>query len=514
MATAESFHSGVGDRFSAGFRLSPGHEDAQADYLQQSVGTFALLLAISGTLVLLIGCAHAAHFLGAGPLSAGANPSALITHGLVTGLQLALWALTRQRLVARSWLRVVDLGLVVATLSARAHEIGQLGLAGAHELELLMCMATLVVLICRAVIVPSRTLLTVHVGVIGSVPALLLSVHQSAWGALAAEAASFSAIWCAAAIVLSSFTSRVIYGLRQQARLDPQLGQYVIERKLGEGGMGEVYLARHALLRRPTALKLLPPERASQRSIARFEREVHATSRLSHPNTVAIYDYGRTPDGVFYYAMEYLVGTDLETLVARQGRLAPERVVHILVQILGALAEAHGAGLVHRDLKPANVFLCERGGLRDTVKVLDFGLVKEIDAGGAGLGVTANNVLVGTPAYLSPEAILSPESVDGRSDLYAVGAIGYFLLTGHRLFEASSFVEQCLAHLHQRPQRPSERIARTLPRELEELISSCLEKQPEARPASAAALRRALLACDLPGYDPEQQPTCASVHAA
>jgi serine/threonine-protein kinase len=293
-----------------------------------------------------------------------------------------------------------------------------------------------------------------------------------------------------------------------------QLGQYVIERKLGQGGMGEVYLARHTLLRRHTALKLLPPERAGSTTVARFEREVRATSRLSHPNTVSIYDYGRTREGIFYYAMEYLEGTDLQRLVREHGALEPARVIHILAQIAGALSEAHQAGLVHRDLKPANVFLCERGGLHDTVKVLDFGLVKETRAagglGGPVIGQTDVNALIGTPAYLAPESIHSPAAVDARSDLYAVGAIGYFLLTGSEVFDGSSVVALCIAHLHEKPQSPSERAGRALPADLERLLLSCLEKDPAQRPASAAELRQALLACDVPAHAPERPSHFAS----
>lgn len=287
----------------------------------------------------------------------------------------------------------------------------------------------------------------------------------------------------------------LIHRLRTTPVLGQKIGQYVIERKLGQGGMGEVYLARHTLLRRPAAIKILSPERAGLRTIARFEREARTTSRLSHPNTVAIYDYGRTDEGVFYYAMENLEGTDLEHLVEQQGRLAPERVVHILGQVLGALAEAHAAGLVHRDLKPANVFLCERGGQPDTVKVLDFGLVKETRPERASSIRTDVNVLLGTPAYLAPEAIHSPAEVDARTDLYAVGAIGYYLLTGRPAFAATNLVEQCIAHLQERPQRPSERAGASLPSALEDLILSCLEKLPERRPQTALGLRQSLLAC-------------------
>ena len=199
--------------------------------------------------------------------------------------------------------------------------------------------------------------------------------------------------------------------------------------------MGIVYRAHHALLRRPTAVKLLPAGRAGESNLSRFEREVQLTSSLTHPNTVAIYDYGHTPDGIFYYAMEYLDGMDLEELVELDGAQDPARVVHVLRQVCGALAEAHGVGLVHRDIKPANILLCERGGIPDTAKVVDFGLVKQLSTSGVGPGVSTVNNIMGTPLYLSPEAITSPEKVDARSDLYALGAVAYYLVTGKAVFE-------------------------------------------------------------------------------
>jgi serine/threonine-protein kinase len=281
-----------------------------------------------------------------------------------------------------------------------------------------------------------------------------------------------------------------------------QLGQYVLEEKLGEGGMGEVYRARHRFLRRPTAVKLLPPDRAGADTVARFEREVHETSLLSHPNTVAIYDFGRTREGVFYYAMEYLDGADLQRLVEKTGPLSPSRVVHVLAQIAGALAEAHGLGLVHRDMKPANVVLCERGGVKDVVKVVDFGLVKHLVSDPRSVRQTAANALVGTPAYMAPEAIRDPDHIDGRADLYAVGAIGYFLLTGREVFEEHSIMTMLAAHLHDVPVPPSARGA-AVPADLESVLMQCLAKDPGHRPPSARALRDALLACDVPAWNPD-----------
>ena len=181
-----------------------------------------------------------------------------------------------------------------------------------------------------------------------------------------------------------------------------RLGPYTLVEKIGEGGMGAVYRASHALLRRPTAIKILPPQRAGEMDLARFEREVQMTSQLTSPHTVSVYDYGRTPDGLFYYAMEFLDGIDLEELVRRDGPMPPGRVVHVLRQVCEALGEAHRAGLIHRDVKPANILLCERGGRFDVAKVVDFGLVKSVS--GSDPGVTLENTVPGTPHYMAPES--------------------------------------------------------------------------------------------------------------
>jgi serine/threonine-protein kinase len=255
--------------------------------------------------------------------------------------------------------------------------------------------------------------------------------------------------------------------------------------------MGSVYRARHAMLRRPTAIKLVPPEKASASALARFEREVQLTASLSHPNTVSVFDYGHTPDGIFYYAMEYLEGTDLDALVRADGPQPPARVAHVLRQVASALVEAHGIGLIHRDIKPENIILCERGGIPDVAKVVDFGLVRDLEPA-SGARLTQTNVIHGTPLYLSPEAIQAPDAVDARSDLYGLGAVGYFLVTGTHVFGGATTVEVCSHHLHSRPQPPSERLVRPVPAGLERLLLACLEKDPAQRPRSAAALRDAL----------------------
>ncbi len=286
--------------------------------------------------------------------------------------------------------------------------------------------------------------------------------------------------------ILAVASSRIIGRLHRAVRETRQLGQYVIEGLIGEGGMGQVYKARHALLRRPTAVKLLRSGDENAESMARFEREVMLTSRLTHPNTIAIYDYGHTPDGVFYYAMEYLSGITLEALVRADGAQPEARVVHFLRQISGSLSEAHGAGMIHRDIKPANIMICERGGQLDVVKVLDFGLVKEVEARSA--LTFAGSSITGTPLYMPPEAIRAPESVDARSDLYSLGAVAYYLVTGFQVFEGKTVFEVCSHHLNSTPVPPSVRRGAPVCETLESLILRCLEKDPAARPQHAREL--------------------------
>jgi len=236
------------------------------------------------------------------------------------------------------------------------------------------------------------------------------------------------------------------------------------------------------------------PERVGPESILRFEREVRLTARLTHPNTVAVYDYGRTPDGVFYYAMEYLDGLSLEQLVKRYGPQPAGRVIHVLLQATGALAEAHGLGLIHRDVKPGNILFCERGGAPDAVKIVDFGLVKDL-APGTSPALTHSGALTGTPQYMAPESLLDPDSIDHRVDLYALGGVGYYLLTGRPPFQAATVLEICGHHLHTVPEPPSARLGLPVPEDLEALILRCLAKKPSERPDSAQDLHDALLAC-------------------
>jgi serine/threonine protein kinase len=279
------------------------------------------------------------------------------------------------------------------------------------------------------------------------------------------------------------------------SRIGQKLGAFELLYKIGDGGNGAVYRAKHALLRRPTAVKVMRAEFAlSESAKRRFEHEVQITSSLTHPNTVAVYDFGETPEGTLYYAMEYLSGVTLQDLVPISGPQTAARVLRILHQVCGSLAEAHGQGLIHRDIKPSNIMLCERGGLNDVVKVLDFGLVKDIQQEAPEL--TQVNTLVGTPLYMAPEIIADASGFSPLSDLYALGAVGYYLLTGRNVFEGASAVEICAMHLHDEPVPPSQRAGREIPGDLEAIVMACLAKNPEERPESAEIMSAMLARCE------------------
>ncbi|MHC4959368.1 MAG: serine/threonine-protein kinase [Planctomycetota bacterium] len=296
-----------------------------------------------------------------------------------------------------------------------------------------------------------------------------------------------------AAIVVASAAAHVNFGLRRQVQKAHQLGQYKLEEKIGEGTMGEVYKATHSMLRRPTAVKLLRPEITGEETIQRFEREVRQAARLTHPNTVLIYDYGRTPENFFYYAMEYLDGEDLDVIVKRTGPMPPSRAIHALTQACYGLAEAHDKGLVHRDIKASNLVLCAYAGGLDVVKVVDFGLVKEVGAAGEDAQLTKLGEICGTPESLAPE-VLSGQPASAQSDLYSLGTVGYFLVTGKPAFDATTVAEFVGAHLHQEPIPPTDRNP-AVPDDLEAVLLRCLAKDPAERPQGMTALAAELARC-------------------
>ncbi len=421
---------------------------------------------------------------------------------IVIATNLTVWAYARRGVRSLSACRALELLCISTTLGALATLPLFPPIPGAGGVTaMFMPLFMGVVLLLRAAIIPSPWWLSVLLALAWGT----VMTCASAWGWEGVEVElpnqpsydprlvpiSINGFATLAFAFVAGVITFVVHGLQRRVRAAMELGQYTLEAKIGEGGMGAVYRARHRLLRRPTAIKLLPLEKAGVRAVARFEREVQQTSRLTHPNTVAIFDFGRTEDGVFYYAMEHLEGVTLQKLVERCGALPPERVVHLLTQVAGALSEAHGKGLVHRDIKPDNIMLCERGGIADVVKVLDFGLVKDIQAP-EDVKVSTLDTIQGTPLYMAPESLTDPEGVDARTDIYSLGAVAYFLLSGTTVF-TGKVVEVFGHHLHTAPVPLTER-SNVAPA-LSAIVQRCLAKDPGGRFASASSFAAALAAC-------------------
>ncbi len=303
-----------------------------------------------------------------------------------------------------------------------------------------------------------------------------------------------TAVWLAFAAVFGLYNSYRVHVLHAAAESARQLGQYRLVRKLGSGGMGEVYLAEHAMLRRPCAVKLIRPERAGDGSaLARFEREANAAAALAHPNAVHIYDYGRAADGTFYCVMEYLPGVTLEELVSRHGALPPGRAVFLLRQLCSVLSAAHRRGLVHRDVKPGNAMVRDRGGQADFVTLLDFGLALDRTAG-ASARVTQSGLIVGTPAFMAPEQASALPDPGPLSDLYSLGAVAYFLLTGRPPFDRGTPLRTLAAVLSEEPEAVRKTVPE-VPADLERVVLRCLAKDPADRFGSADAVDAALADC-------------------
>ena len=490
-----------------------GTDEENRAFLQQRLGVFGgWVFVISGGFF-LVGLV--------GNLAAPDQPSFFsannLFHALATLTVGAVWVVARGRphaMPTLEWIDAASVTLACLFFGLMGGAMAPMMLETGHDLTLglteafLACIHTV---ITRAIAVPSIARRTVWISVAALAPLPLLVAPYTLRAAgldlsLVVEFAFGMTAWVAAATTVAAVGSRIIFGLRSEAARVKRLGQYTLEEKIGEGGMGVVYRARHVMLRRPTAIKLLPPEKAGEESLRRFEREVQLTAQLTHPSTISIFDYGRTPLGVFYYAMELLDGLNLAQLVARDGPLPAGRVVRILTQVCGALAEAHGVGLIHRDIKPANIILSVRGGVADVATVVDFGLVKQLDTGDSDLtqAVTASNVVTGTPLFIAPEIITGGSTVDARSDLYAVGAVGYYLLTGLPVFEAKTIVEIFAHHLHTPPVPPSARTTQPIPTPLETAILACLSKDPANRPRDARALADALGTCDDGHWDEPQ----------
>jgi serine/threonine-protein kinase len=417
-------------------------------------------------------------------------------HLAATAIFLAMWMLARRRTLSDSGLRWLDAGGTIA--AALCYELMTLSMLLSWRPDQLVLLILNAVLLGRAALVPSEPRRTAWISIASAaavpVATFFLFRGGQARDLLVGAIVTQATLWATFTVVLAVVTSSVTFHLRRSVARARRLGQYRLLEKIGEGGMGVVYRGEHEMLKRPTAIKVLPPQSAGEVTLRRFEREAQQTARLTNPHTVSVYDYGRTPEGAFYYVMEFLDGVDLERLVGEEGPLPPGRAVHILRQVCEALAEAHSVGLIHRDIKPANILLSEWGGVSDYAKVVDFGLVKEVNEAEEAR-LTREDVFAGTLNYLAPETIQGGKAPDPRSDLYALGGVAYFLLTGSPIFEGRP-VQVIQSHLNTKPELPSARLGRPLPAKLEALVLECLEKDPNRRPESAQALMDRLSACD------------------
>lgn len=479
-----------------GFGAIPGTEEEAQRFLQRRIGHF---LAFSFGLWAF---AAGSQFFGDLVLLNRTARQSLSVPDMYVPLSgalvlLVLWRVVRQGDRPVALLQAADAGAAVLQATLLASIFSSPPTDTHPEFGLTMALST--ILVVRAAFIPSTAWRTLVISAVSwavlwfaaqrlyaDPPPLLATPPMPTTGPFMVS------LWGAIVVAECTFITRLVHGLSVSAVRALRLGQYELLAPLGAGGMGVVYRARHAMLRRPTAVKLLPPERAGASALTRFEREVQLTAGLAHPNVVSVYDYGRTPEGVFYYAMELIEGLDLDALVRHDGPQAPSRVVLLLRQAAEALVEAHAAGLIHRDVKPGNLMVSPTRGPFERLKVLDFGLVLSLEQRD-GEGRSSAGV-VGTPLFLAPEAIGDASRVDARSDLYSLGAVGYWLLTGRPVFEGETTLAVCALHLHAPVVPPSHRIA--LDPALERIILRCLEKDPAARFASAQELVDALLTLD------------------
>ena len=479
-------------------------------FLQKRVAMFGLISAILGatalTFRLILGVLFAS-------VPDQVTTPGFILHALSILPLLGVWAICRRGDYSVNAIHGIEnTGIFLASLGYIGMGLDIRPEVGADTITAFILA---LVMFARSVFVPSSARRTVVLGVAIGIPLVIamywhsLSVDLGIWKRfgypggsherVAASQALVTVMWWTLTVGLAALASRVIHNLRKEVRDIQSLGQYNLKQKLGEGAMGIVYEANHGMLKRPTAIKLLKPEIADPDALDRFRREVQLTAKLTHPNTVTIYDYGRTPDGKFYYAMELLSGATLTQVVNASGEQPVERVVRVLRDAARALNEAHEIGLIHRDIKPSNIMLARQGGVPDVTKVLDFGLVKnlgQIDD----LEQTNTLSIKGTPHYLSPEAIQEPQGIGATTDLYALGAVGYYLLAGRHVFEGKTIMEICLHHLHTKPLPLAEVGSFDVPKALEELILACLEKDQANRPASGQELADALDQLDVSSW--------------
>jgi serine/threonine-protein kinase len=480
------------------------------EFVQQRIGLFAKIIALVSLAFLIAGTISAllVTSLPGGTSLTDITRSTSVAHvsGLV--LLMAVWLLTRQRRFSLVTLERLDAALLIGVCTAWAFFIEPPLVETFHPAAVSVAMTVLT----RSILVPSKAGRTLRVTTLAALPVTVLmwlsldafrpGVPTQGTSTVTITAA-FQTLLLVAVIWMATITSRTLYELRRSVREANELGQYSLEEKLGAGGMGEVWRAQHRFLVRSAAVKLIRPEfLASTQSdpavvLRRFEREALATAALRSPHTVQLYDFGEAEDGTLFYVMELLLGIDLESLVSRFGPVPAERAVHILKQVCQSLQEAHRNGLTHRDIKPANIFVSGADGDYDFVKVLDFGLVQLRSWRANGGTLTAEAAVACTPAYAAPEIARGEASYDHRVDIYAVGCVAYWLVTGHRVFESDTVMQMLFDHAGTPPPRPQTRTELPIPPDLERLIMDCLEKDPGRRPAGAELLAQRLSSCRL-----------------
>jgi serine/threonine-protein kinase len=483
---------------------SPGLPDDLLGQSAERLRVLALLYAfvffMAGIFPALLLPADRARFLGS---FAQWGPSAI-------GIAVALLVATLIRSPRVSLPTAMTLGLAFEIASSYA--IAAAEFADPESLEThrgflgLSWVAVWVVLFTVVVPTPPRRALLAALASVSAVPVVIGLLIATGATSLRIEPALFfiGLVFPYLIVVGMAYVgARVVYQLGTEVNRARELGSYRLEEKLGEGGMGEVWRARHRMLARPAAIKLIRPSftgnagaGASDEAVRRFEREAQVIARLRSPHTVELFDFGIATDGAFYYVMELLDGLDADALLRRFGPVPPERAIHLLRQICHSLSEAQSCGLVHRDIKPANIFLCRYGEEYDFVKVLDFGIVRTVrDPADTSPVHTGEHVVQGTPAFIAPEQAMGGE-VDGRADIYATGCVAYWLLTGQYVFTAETAVGLLLQHAQAAPSPPSARTDVPIPRALDDLVLSCLAKDPADRPQSARELSLRLAAVE------------------
>lgn len=413
------------------------------------------------------------------------------------------------------WLRpghMLDVGLVYEVILAFGGGVAMQLYASELRLPVWGVSEVAVLILVFAVLVPNTPgrvmLAALAAATMDPLGDLLYALRGGAAPSLTQLVGAYYANYLAAGIAVA--TAHVLTRLAREVGEAREMGSYRLVEKLGAGGMGEVWRAEHRMLARPAAIKLIRPDvllgRGEDRDTAfrRFEREAQATAMLRCPHTIELFDFGVTSEGLFYYVMELIEGLDLETLVERFGPVPPGRAVYLLSQVCASLEEAHANGLIHRDVKPANVCVCRYGLEADFVKMLDFGLVGRQSSLADEATLTQGRSPGGTPAFMAPEQIVGQASPDPRTDLYSVGCLSFWLLTGQRPFEGVTPLEVLLSHVREKPARPSACSPFDIPSDLDELVLACLEKDPALRPPSATALRSRLTACRVDAWSTEE----------